>query len=944
MSFTKAGWYLVSVTADKRSNCRYYHNKNEYVATCHVESNGKQIFGREFNPPQKAPCLARYELMQSAPPGDWWDNPANSKGYGPKQPDGYSRAKRKPTAKELGERAKHADTAAANGLTCIKSIEVGIFFDGTNNNKERDRDNVSAGGTKSHSNVVSLYDAHKAVTREIFRYYIPGVGTPFRQVKEPTETSAGKSFAKGGEARILWAMLQVYNAVCLAATGAELLQEGEMTTLVTTKVDAGLSVGRRLGNEKTAPVFAKIQERLMKALEGARPTIYQVKVSVFGFSRGSAQARTFCNWLQRDTGGKIGTAALEMKFLGLFDTVASVGLADSSPVGRGFMDWATGTMVIKNIGKVTHYAAGHEIRRSFPLSTARDRGSWPANVSEFVYPGAHSDIGGGYSPGDQGKSVQGRPALLSQISLRDMYFEAANAGVPLNRLDELPADVAADFNIDASLDKAFNAYLNWTGKADEKHENLSGTKTGVVENRMQYQMQMYWRWRATKSKQPELTGMNSYQRASEQDKRDMLDANVDWNKDIARAESAHDWHEVLWNAISPGSLLAPIGVVKRTVIKPNPNEVQQALLEAVKQAHTVTPAVNTFFDEYVHDSHAGFWMLGPITKWDKYEFVKEIHDKQANYVAYKALAQKALAQANLTAAAAYQIRANLYQLNSFERRVLKQNPNRPPEVNVNQTPLQTPDVSMPTITDEDAADLRDIDPVAGFVVRRVMGSGTRREADGHGQYRNIFDDSVEFFSSTVQGVSNAWNATTDAVEYTGEKVVQGAQYTKDKVVEGAEYTKDKVVQGAEYAKDKIVEGAQYTKDKVVEGAQYTKDKVVEGAQYTKDKVIEGADYVGDKAVEGGNYLKKKAMDGAEYVEDGFESVGTWLGDTWTGASKEVSTWPGKIKEGASQAGEALSEYPFIPMPGAVIPTMQKKNVTVRKIDPPAEEKKQQSQR
>ena len=79
--------------------------------------------------------------------------------------------------------------------------------------------------------------------------------------------------------------------------------------------------------------------RSLRAIEGKRPKVCKANVSVIGFSRGAAQARTFARWLQLATGGSVGGAVFNLRFLGIFDTVASVALADSSPVGgNGFMD------------------------------------------------------------------------------------------------------------------------------------------------------------------------------------------------------------------------------------------------------------------------------------------------------------------------------------------------------------------------------------------------------------------------------------------------------------------------------------------------------------------------------------------------------------------------------------------------------------------------------
>ena len=50
---------------------------------------------------------------------------------------------------------------------------------------------------------------------------------------------------------------------------------------------------------------------------------------------------------------------------------------------------------------------------------------------EVVYPGMHSDVGGGYPPEDQGKARGGTDELVSQIVLHDLYADAFKAGAPL---------------------------------------------------------------------------------------------------------------------------------------------------------------------------------------------------------------------------------------------------------------------------------------------------------------------------------------------------------------------------------------------------------------------------------------------------------------------------------------------------------------------------------
>lgn len=698
------GWYQVRRETggpnEGRVHCLYFEDASTYSAQCIVEANGAQILtwqAQDAAHYRQAAWSSDYVKLVSADPGDWWDNPATSAGYNPDIPGDYSREKRQPTVRELCQRASHADPAASDGLQCSKEIHVGIFFDGTNNNMYRDRE------MQGHSNIASLHDAHKEDRSTHFRYYIPGVGTKFEQIGELTESNSGKAFASGGEARIHWAMLLVYNAVCRAATKSDLMQEAEMTRLVTS-YGGGLKTAWQLGDDKARVIFGDVQQRLLKALEGHRPTILRLNLSVFGFSRGAAQARTFCNWLQKMTGGVVGTAVLELRFLGIFDTVASVGLADSSPVGSGFMDWADGTMGICGVRRGLHYVAVHEIRRSFPLSTARGRdGSSVAGLSEYVYPGAHSDLGGGYSPGDQGKALGSRSRLLSQIPLNDMYFEAINAGAELKHKDQLPLEIKRDFVVDDSLDMAFSAYTQWTTRYDEKSDDVASRSKAEVDGRMQYHMQLYWRWRASKRTDEQFKQMSCYRNASTQDQHDLWEAEGDWRNDIARARRAVE------HPSSPKAVVAPAS---------------RALYQAVNQSIPIPAEVDTFFDQHVHDSHAGFWLLGPQTQYDREVYINEVKAKQANYEQLMRMVQETTYP---EARATLEQQALSYQLNNFERRVLAAAP--------------AGAAGFPVMTDADAADMRDHEGAGTTAVLWLMGTGTRREANGSGQYRRIFDRS-----------------------------------------------------------------------------------------------------------------------------------------------------------------------------------------------------------
>lgn len=365
--------------------------------------------------------------------------------------------------------------------TCKVAIKIGFFFDGTGNNLDADI------GTDEHSNVVRLFKAYpdNLKDRGIYKHYIPGLGTYFRDIGDIGDDN-GAGFAKYGDARLDKAL--------------QWLDE----TIAKHPADK----------------------------------IESIHISVFGFSRGATLARAFARRVQdRCHVDPAGTnqhlwpgvnKPFAIQFLGLFDTVASVGIPASAGIGSlsivrkwtdleralelrrtspfsglaaqafgsepgadptpgpwdGHMGWASNLRVPPVVKRTVHLMAMHEIRNSFPLDTIWDGTQLPNNAEEIVYPGAHSNVGGGYRPGEGGKSTT-RGLMLSKIPLRKMYDEAVLAGVPLLSLES--ATIKSDFEFDPELQDRFNQTL---AKA--------GVKGGRLGDALLAHNQLYQRWRFRK--------------------------------------------------------------------------------------------------------------------------------------------------------------------------------------------------------------------------------------------------------------------------------------------------------------------------------------------------------------------------------------------------------------------------------------------------------------
>jgi hypothetical protein len=409
---------------------------------------------------------------------------------------------------------KNADPPSC--LTCEEDIFLGFFFDGTNNNKYRDTPEYC------HSNVARLYEAYpgkgtmsqltvpggtgkadepylKGPGTDPYLYrktYMPGVGTPFKKLGDSgvdSDKTGGLAAAMHAEVRMCWALLQVTNHIAAALLGENLSDpledDGKLAQKMldrwygaqkplppTLKIrpyqstpDQWSEIPNPQADFSRATVLAKRSQALHEKIKvrlANKPSLRRVRISVFGFSRGAAEARAFCNWLLNAYGGGVGGIALSIDFLGIFDTVASVGIARATPGADGHYAWATeqNLSVSSGVKRCVHLVAAHEVRASFPLDSV---GSG-SHLKEVVYPGVHSDIGGGYLPEDQGrasgKGSAGDQKKISQITLAQMYREALMAGVPMTNPSEWKGFRESNFKIDSQTIKKFNDYVQATSK------------------------------------------------------------------------------------------------------------------------------------------------------------------------------------------------------------------------------------------------------------------------------------------------------------------------------------------------------------------------------------------------------------------------------------------------------------------------------------------------
>ncbi len=113
-------------------------------------------------------------------------------------------------------------------------------------------------------------------------------------------------------------------------------------------------------------------------------------VLVFGFSRGAALARRFAVVARE----KAKISNLKIDFLGVFDTVAAMGVPDLKEETKPESDVVFENCgMSKDVEKAVHLVALDENRIAFRPTLFDFE---PDRITEVWFPGVHSDVGGGY--------------------------------------------------------------------------------------------------------------------------------------------------------------------------------------------------------------------------------------------------------------------------------------------------------------------------------------------------------------------------------------------------------------------------------------------------------------------------------------------------------------------------------------------------------------------
>jgi type VI secretion system secreted protein VgrG len=296
-------------------------------------------------------------------------------------------------------------------LTALAPLQLGVFFDGTGNHLANARNGDA-------SNVAKLFALYPhAPEKHQLRLYIEGIGTREDEQDSLFAMATGKG-SLGWQASIGKAI----NGI------AELLQGW-----------ASRHPGRLIG---------------------------KLVIDLFGFSRGAACARHFANALSDGPKGALWQALcshpgiapalprarVDIRFLGLFDTVAAIIGPGAEPRLQLQADRAR---------RIVHLVAADEHRHNFALSSA--------GAYDLFLPGAHGDIGGGYPPLLEEQLILTRPD--------------GSCIAPLRPLDSAPSYVrtAALLDRQATQQSAYGFDLQLRTWTKKKYNSVRGDRVDEVQ-------------------------------------------------------------------------------------------------------------------------------------------------------------------------------------------------------------------------------------------------------------------------------------------------------------------------------------------------------------------------------------------------------------------------------------------------------------------------------
>ncbi|MDD0975254.1 T6SS phospholipase effector Tle1-like catalytic domain-containing protein [Pseudomonas fontis] len=278
------------------------------------------------------------------------------------------------------------------------TVRIGVFFDGTGNNRDNSRstaqcrawssgaplDDASAGFCRAHG-----FDAQGKMPHDSYGNEPSNIAYLYELYRDQAEEVLGP---EQGEVSL---------AVYVEGVGTTRAGPDSLYAQGTGRWGTGVLA-------RVAQTPAKILQRLA-ALQARNPglVVGRLVFDLFGFSRGAAEARHFANDLLKGAksllaielaGGAVQLAGsfawrrdsdISLNFIGLFDTVAAIvsPLVGNFRPGNDVYGRLALGLAKGDARRVVQLVAADEQRENFALVASDD---------DILLPGVHADLGGGY--------------------------------------------------------------------------------------------------------------------------------------------------------------------------------------------------------------------------------------------------------------------------------------------------------------------------------------------------------------------------------------------------------------------------------------------------------------------------------------------------------------------------------------------------------------------
>ena len=292
-----------------------------------------------------------------------------------------------------------------------KTIHIGVFIDGTGNHRYNDE--LIGNGTQS--NVAKLSKVFEKTEGNLQPIYIEGVGTS--SFKELGFKSVDGKF-KDPEGNFYDERLQA-------------VKEGEKDIndyYDTIPMGTGYGIGGRGVEDQVDEAFDQIKDRT-RDLKRTHPDT-EIYIDIVGFSRGAASSRALVNRLH-ESGITGENSHTHINFVGLFDTVSTIGLANGD---NGDLNLNLNN---DSANHIIQFVAKDEIRANFRSESL--------GAFDKVMDGAHGDVGGSYGILDNKeyyatfKNYRIKNDKVSDF-IKAQYVEAKEAGYEGISYDITPRD------------------------------------------------------------------------------------------------------------------------------------------------------------------------------------------------------------------------------------------------------------------------------------------------------------------------------------------------------------------------------------------------------------------------------------------------------------------------------------------------------------------------